>query len=183
MGTWIALTLAMFALFAALLWLGLERQRRELSALAAAAEEWTLADIALKRSQMQLRLREDFDPAAWAASVVQAAWPQADLGEYRVALADEGMGIWVEGQRAGYLLTPLAPKDLRRLVRPRGGRLSTPAVVDERLRALARRPTVRPVTLAQDALLDLAYAAALEALGHKGGPRPRRVYVYRVEAG
>jgi len=177
--TWLLLTLILFALLATLLGYGLERQRRELAHLRREAEAWVAADLRLKRSRMGMALNTDFDPLRWLGRIIRTAFPDVSTDGLEAEAQDGPVpGVWVRTAQETLFVTPRPPGDVRRRLKKGGSGLDAPLVGAWRSVARGR---ARRVGLADDPLLDLAWAAAAR---HWGLPdeEPRELFIYRARA-
>ena len=180
MMAWMVFVLVLFAVLAALMAYGLERQRRELAGLRREVEAWVASDLQLKRSRMGMTLQADFDPARWLLSLVRQVHPDALQGVTSPSLeaqTDAVPGIWVRGEDEDVFVTPRSRAEVRRLLKGRRGRLDAPLVMGDVQRLTRARPT--RVSLADDPLLDLAWAEAGRQLGLPE-ETPRELFIYRL---
>ncbi len=176
MMAWMVFVLALFAVLAALMAYGLERQRRELAGLRREVEAWVAADLRLKRSRMGMTLQKDFEPARWLSSLLRQALPDLTVENIIPEAQPDGVpGVWLQVDGAQFFVTPRSRSEIRRALKTRKGRLDAPVVTGE-LRALARTRPVR-VSLADDPLLDLGWAETARRMGLPV-EEPRELFVY-----
>lgn len=178
---WMLFVLTLFAGLAVLLGYGLERQRRELAGLRKEVEAWVAADLRLKRSRMGMTLQKDFEPTRWLSSLLRRAFPDSAVESLALETQTDGVpGVWLRTDGAQFFVTPRSQSEIRRVLKARKGRLDAPVVTGE-LRALLRTRPVR-VSLADDPLLDLAWAETSRRLGLPI-EEPREVFVYALGRG
>ena len=168
---WLVFVLVLFAFLTAVLGYGLERQRRELAGLRREMEDWVAMDLKLKRQRLGLGLQSHFDPKGWVTRLV-------GIDVERLEADVTGHGFWAQGKEGIFFITPLGPKALRQRLRGGRSRLQEP-VVQGHLPQILKAREVRRIGLAEDVLLDLAYAETARRLGL---PReePHQVYIYAL---
>ncbi len=170
MNLWIFL-LVLFLLLATLLSYGLERQRRELAGLRREIEDWVAMDLKLKRQRLGLGLQTDFDPKRWVSRLVGTEVQSLEA-------ESAGGGFWAHTATARYFISPLSRRALRARLQRNGRRLKEPVVLGNLPQALKARQ-VRRISIAEDVLLDLAYAETVRSLGMTP-EEPHQVFVYSI---
>jgi len=183
MSAWAIFVLILFVILVALLTYGLERQRQELARMRREVEAWVTADLRLKRRRTGMALRSDFEPKRWLIALVRKALSSAtalsDGDGVEIEAQIEGVpGVWIRGAGWRLFVTPRTREEMRQALKRRDGRLDTPVVAGE-LKALTRtRP--RRIRLADDPLLDLAWAEMARRLGLPV-EEPGEIFVFALE--
>ncbi len=177
---WMLFVLVLFGALAVLLAYGLERQRRELAGLRREAEAWVAADLRLKRSQIGMTLQSDFDPRRWLGTLARKVFPSATSEDkVEIEVQVEGVpGVWIRREGWRIFITPRTREEIQQAQKRRGGRLAIPVVTGEFKALLRTRP--RRISLADDPLLDLAWAEMARRLGLPE-EEPGEIFVFAFE--